>query len=1085
MLTALFVLTGISLAFTAVAWFFDRETEEEKARQDRIRQSYAEFLHAHQDDRKVILNQYVHVVLNEVHAERSYMYEVATNLRSKVKDLRDVLNNEQFTPTRKSALRTILRKLEIKKEQAFAKVSYLLWLDNQIRTAAQNGREIGEVELSLPEDFPFVGKVLYVPRSELSSKGSLRYADYVMDEHGIPENDGEIPLFVTNYSREDKLYVLSAVKGLLGSEFLSSSGTSISATVNRVEKGQAGLDFLGIALRLDRRDQVDRSWAPVRGSRMEVYPVDWNFDLSPLRKNSDYVVQVSERWEASIRESHFDEVALVVPEASMDEFVDQCKSLGQSTEPWIMQPSAEWDGDSETLTSLTLQNGDLSLRVIIENHEEAPRLVFDRILPAGDGIKAGGIFAQFFVPLVAISASELATADDHDKWRESFAELQLFLGQEFRNQWLIRRGHEGALYFQRWGHVLDGLIRHKIKVPDKGKRADIVDVAACRGKFELKISNAEDVRSYMRGHQEKQPPVKVFYLFDGDSRLGRLWGDNVEEDLFHLQPFARNLNSEDLLHGEMTVFGGAHPYPEIMQRRAIESFRRGELANGVLKPTLLAPETVIPDLDQQWEPVDVNPLIMKSPHQMDILQNALLEQNIFCIQGPPGAGKTTIIVELIRQHLRKRPQDSVLVVSQSNVAVDEVLLRLAKDLGDENMVRIGGNELKIDPQIIERKIRIEQRHQDYMTLLYNTPSHQGPDELREFWLEQLGQDLGPDVAELLITRHKIVGATCVGLANHRLGLNMREFDLIIMDEAARATPGEVLIPLLRGKKIVLIGDQKQLPPTIDRSLQNEEFPLQIKPPQVRAMYAESIFERLFNGLPNTHKAMLDKQFRMPPAIGRIVSRMFYEEKGASVLACGKSEEQPLYFAHPLTWLDTSQLKGYAGRSCGTSLYNPAEIDLVMRILGLLVRLRSHVQSTEKIVAAVITSYSEQKWRIRKRFSERFKEPLHSDGLQVRIDTVDAFQGNQAEVVIYCTTRHTGNIGFINDANRLNVAISRSKREFICIGSKPFLAETVVQGRPNLFATMIDEMTREGATFVTLRSGKERELRRVLAQLRRA
>ncbi|MCQ2643603.1 hypothetical protein JT099_04535, partial [Helicobacter pylori] len=131
-----------------------------------------------------------------------------------------------------------------------------------------------------------------------------------------------------------------------------------------------------------------------------------------------------------------------------------------------------------------------------------------------------------------------------------------------------------------------------------------------------------------------------------------------------------------------------------------------------------------------------------------------------------------------------------------------------------------------------------------------------------------------------LSQHQVLGATCVGLAVKHLGIELMEFDVTIIDETGRATAPEILIPALRTKKLILIGDHNQLPPSIDRHLleQLESDDLQNLDAIDRQLLEESFFENLYKHIPESNKAMLNEQFRMPAPIGSLVSQLFYKEK---------------------------------------------------------------------------------------------------------------------------------------------------------------------------------------------------------------
>jgi superfamily I DNA and/or RNA helicase len=239
-------------------------------------------------------------------------------------------------------------------------------------------------------------------------------------------------------------------------------------------------------------------------------------------------------------------------------------------------------------------------------------------------------------------------------------------------------------------------------------------------------------------------------------------------------------------------------------------------------------------------------------------------------------------------------------------------------------------------------------------------------------------------------------------------LEFLQFDLAIIDEAGRASLGELLIPILKAKKVVLIGDHKQLPPTYDRRLYQlieEDSELG---EMDRRILEESYFETLYTQLPEGVKGMLKAQFRMPPPIGSLISYLFYQGR----LENGRTDWEPV----PIVWVDVRGRE----ESAGTSKFNREEVKVVRE----LVKLTDPADSV-----AVITPYAAQKGLLRREL----------EGLRdrVKVDTIDSFQGEEADIVIYSLVRGRGGIQFILDKRRLNVAISRTRKRLYIVGNRLF------------------------------------------------
>ena len=189
-------------------------------------------------------------------------------------------------------------------------------------------------------------------------------------------------------------------------------------------------------------------------------------------------------------------------------------------------------------------------------------------------------------------------------------------------------------------------------------------------------------------------------------------------------------------------------------------------------------------------------------------------------------------------------------------------------------------------------------------------------------------DIPNEIKELLISSHQILGATCMGLANKSLGLDLSEFDIAIIDEAGRATAPELLIPILRAKKVVLIGDHNQLPPTVDKQLFKdiEDDNIDKLTFEDKEVLEKSFFEELYEKIPNSNKMMLNEQFRMPKKIGDLISELFYE----SMLKNGHIKDSSNFIdsKNIVKWIDVKGIHEVYNNSS----FNDEEVEYLWNIL---------------------------------------------------------------------------------------------------------------------------------------------------------
>ncbi|MDB9976142.1 AAA domain-containing protein [Candidatus Thioglobus sp.] len=309
--------------------------------------------------------------------------------------------------------------------------------------------------------------------------------------------------------------------------------------------------------------------------------------------------------------------------------------------------------------------------------------------------------------------------------------------------------------------------------------------------------------------------------------------------------------------------------------------------------------------------------------------------------------------------------------------------------------------------------------------------------------------------EFLARSRQLVIGTCVGIAAAKMAINNNHYDWVIIDEAARSSASELAIAMQSGKRILLVGDHKQLTALYSgqsKSALAKNLGLKIKDLEAKNIY-KSDFERLFeSNYGKLVSSTLLTQYRMAPQIGTMVSDIFYDGK----LINGKSKaldaykESPEEFKNTVTWIDTSPLgeKSYHLQDKKTkSLSNTSEASIIINLLKrisenakFLTDLKSSYQPNEPIIG-VICMYSSQKKMIEKRFNQT---NLNSDFKSlVKIGTVDSYQGKENPIIIVSMTRCEKNKtpGFLKESNRINVALSRAMDRLVIIGSSEMWTET--------------------------------------------
>ena len=307
---------------------------------------------------------------------------------------------------------------------------------------------------------------------------------------------------------------------------------------------------------------------------------------------------------------------------------------------------------------------------------------------------------------------------------------------------------------------------------------------------------------------------------------------------------------------------------------------------------------------------------------------------------------------------------------------------------------------------------------------------------------------GSDFEELVARSARVVAATCSMSGKRSVPTAENSFAWAIVDEAGRATVPEVLIPIVQSERTILVGDERQLPPMLDATLRESE------PPSSDEGLDRSLFQSMVEQMDEVEGlATLRTQYRMHPAIGHLISTVFYDgalENGVS------AKERALvadWMPAVVTWLSTSSLPNRAETRRGESYENAAEVDIVARVLGNLeTRMESRRQAM--VVVGVIAGYSAQVARLATRVDPDNQELWRR--LRIEIATVDAFQGRECDVVIYSTVRSNKErrIGFLRDYRRVNVALSRARQQLVIVGDDHMMESASVMGSANPFTAVL-------------------------------
>lgn len=595
----------------------------------------------------------------------------------------------------------------------------------------------------------------------------------------------------------------------------------------------------------------------------------------------------------------------------------------------------------------------------------------------------------------------------------------------------------------------------------------------------------------------------------------------------------------------------------------------------VLEPKVALPATAVTGLTPTDDDFD--------DEKTEILAKAMGVQDVLAIEGPPGTGKTKLITEIVVQWLRRNPEHRILLSSQTHIALDNVLERVAELDPLVEIIRIGrSDEPKISEQSkklllerrveawiaevrraseaemtrwadangvdretvavgmkVERLLQVLKRQSDAREAIARVkseknnveslaqPADDGTIEDKEVEEEttQLDSEMGslqqelkslreeekslralmkemggyteelaksgdpaeladwaahflksgpaveacrerlalledwqlrvgrsPDFNAALLSSAQVIAGTCVGIASVR-GMEEVSYDLCIVDEASKATPTEILIPMVRSNRWIIVGDPKQLPPFFEDF--GDDLRSEFDDKEVKATILDRFLDSQ-DGLPPGCRAVLRNQYRMVKPIGDLVSECFYEKKLNSPIST-HGLKLSMVFPKPVTWFSTHRLPDRSEKPEGETFHNPAEVRIIRAILQ---RLQFVAKAQKRRVnVAVIAGYTAQVRALHEMTSQGVAE---WPDLDVVCNSVDAFQGRQADVCIYSVVRSNprGKLGFLREPPRLNVALSRGKSALAIVGDQMFCRSA--RGR-NPFLPVIEYIDKNNDT----------------------
>ena len=421
-----------------------------------------------------------------------------------------------------------------------------------------------------------------------------------------------------------------------------------------------------------------------------------------------------------------------------------------------------------------------------------------------------------------------------------------------------------------------------------------------------------------------------------------------------------------------------------------------------------------------------------NPTQEDAVNKVLWAKDVAIVHGPPGTGKTTTLVEAIYETLRRENQ--VLVCAQSNMAVDWISEKLV-DRG-VNVLRIGNPTRVNDKMLSFTYERRFEAHPDYDQLwairkaIRELRGHRKRgDERYHQKLERLKEratELEVRINAQLFGEARVIACTLVGSANRLL--DGQKFGTLFIDEAAQALEAACWIPIRKVSRVILAGDHCQLPPTV------KSFAA------LKAGLGKTLMERIVENKPEV-VTLLKMQYRMNEEIMRFSSDWFYGNQVES--APEVKYRSILDLDIPMTWIDTSEFElpedssltfkeEFVGESFGR--INKAEAELTLLALeNYFKKIGKERILDERIDVGIISPYRAQVQYLRRQLKK--KEWVKPFRHLISVNTVDGFQGQERDIILISLVRANdeGQIGFLRDLRRMNVAITRARMKLIILG----------------------------------------------------
>lgn len=996
--------------------------------------------------------EYIDIILEQLEKKYSVSKDLLQNINEIEENVKAELEKQRDSYVRFSSLNEILKTIQESKAKCSA---YLRYLENYRKKREQdkdylkthlNKNEgyqdcLAPFIVKLPESYPYNGKLTYLYKTDLSCKtdknGKIRYA-YTVNDNGVYLNvylsDSENELFeklennkkypflfyvITSKTTGNDITYISHIRGKVREAVDRCEGFDMEVQKHRTNDLKLQFpDNPYFTFTINKNDFVHVNRATPIGSTVHVYMKHCEFAMNDTS-------EVTEFPDEALSIKRFNDVPLRISDEDFKKLYNflYLNNLLNVEPKWKIGPIME----SDILVGLILQVGNsYAIRVKFQEYNGGLILDYDGMVSRNDFLTYSDVFilTDLQIQIVQNSSFDRLVGKKPDFFYDC-ALFRTYLMMEYSHQFKMKTDSPMGIYLSQWDAITKGLsvvneYGAKFNAEINSETLEIIHAKGLKEFLGRSENNVLFFHEYENNDGKKSRDY--FYINEHNGKCSLIFEENWCKNQFVTRENNNGIIAIEFYEYQNTA-------AEKRQSSSLKKFLTGITSNDAIRSGILKVEDYSYKDSGDRITEFYNHNIEQNPSQKDIINRAYAAQDFFIIQGPPGTGKTTVIKELIYQQLKSQPESRILISSQANVAVDNVIKGL-QEIDSSKIVRCGDDE-KISEET--KNLSFDNQYKKYVDTLNSCDGlSEKEKDLRQEWIDIIKKPQESDyINSVIIEGFKIVSATCTSIDNPKYGLQKTVFDLVIVDEAGKALPGELMIPIVKAKKLILIGDHKQLPPDVDQKLtdRSSDFDMTdiVSDSEKEDFLNKSFFYRLYEEARDEVKGMLDTQFRMPLQIAGLVN-LFYDGKLKS--GDNVKEKKPIIGNSFLYFVDGKDNPNYHEDvldmkfSTLNGVTNAEECKIVCKLV-------SNIRENYKGRIIVVTPYRAQ--------SRKLRESLGKDGFRnIFVNTVDALQGDEDDVVIYCMTRAERRTRFFSDSARLNVAFSRARNTLIIVGSMKYL-----------------------------------------------